>query len=171
MVTALVSGDASVLPNQPAKLNSLPTVPRDELHSGNNASEWISKPPESANPDQTSQESPYLQNQHGQLNYIDPGHWQSVLDDIKEVREHLAEAQSWKPSSNPHANEVQSDANFLFGMDAQVPLSDILSSLPVRSKCDALLSGYFTMPFFILAIVHPDKFQREVRCLNQTHVA
>ena len=43
--------------------------------------------------DALTPESPHRQETtDGQVNYIDRGHWLSILDDIKEVREHLAVA-------------------------------------------------------------------------------
>jgi hypothetical protein len=170
-----VSGDASVIPVTSKERNILSAVAPNDGRGDDNARplehnlNLRSEYPGSTSPRQTSEESPFLQNEHGQLNYIDPGHWQSVLDDIKEVREHLAEAQSWK-ASGLHVNEVQGDASFLFGLDSRANLAGILSSLPSQSKCDTLLSGYFTTPFLILAIVHPDKFRREVRCLDDSPV-
>lgn len=70
-----------------------------------------------------SAEAPFLQDEDGQLNYIDPGHWQSILEDIKEVREHLTG--SLPNRIGPSLNDgAQADASFLFGEESRASLAE-----------------------------------------------
>jgi hypothetical protein len=98
--------------------------------------------------------TPHLQeSDDGQVNYIDPSHWQSILEDIREVREHLSPTQT---ASSEHKVqgliELQgSDASFLFGAEQSASLDDVLLSLlPEQPICDMLLSWYFNTNFMTL---------------------
>ncbi|KAH7024931.1 uncharacterized protein B0I36DRAFT_387345 [Microdochium trichocladiopsis] len=110
------------------------------------------------------------------VNYVDPSHWLSILDDIKEVREHLAETSdhSASTSSASHtpdtatASEMPSggsDASLLLGgvpgLQSSATLDEILARLPARSVCDMLLSWYFNSQFMVLGVLHPAQFQSE----------
>ena len=158
----------------PQKLKELDITPGQ--HGGDDADEILNSSPTRKHASQSfptppsietsseplSTEAPFLQeDEDGQINYVSPYHWQSILDDIKEVKEHLTESMPRSTGGSP-GDTVQADASFLFGPEARASIAEILSSLPPQAKCDMLLSGYFTMPFMILAIVHPDKFRREV---------
>ena len=101
-------------------------------------------------------ESPHRQETiEGQINYIDRSHWLSILDDIKEVREHLditGEVAS-RDSTHFHRGNIdnqRSDARFLFHWDGQPTLEEVLTALPPRSVCDMLLSWYFNCKFQVL---------------------
>jgi hypothetical protein len=103
-------------------------------------------------------ETPHLQETaDGQMNYIDAGHWQSILDDIKEVREHLSGSNLAMPQSQSdiHLDNVEPDASFTFQTGSTTALEDILSSLPPQPICDKLLSWYFQSRFLV---------QGELRC-------
>jgi hypothetical protein len=95
----------------------------------------------------------YLQTtKEGQVNYIDSSHWQSILEDIKEVRDHLSvlnnsTLQSESISEKNHANP---DPSLIFGSVPTIDLSDILSSLPPQPIREMLLSWYFNSRFMIL---------------------
>ncbi|RFU32246.1 hypothetical protein B7463_g4090, partial [Scytalidium lignicola] len=128
-------------------------------------------------------ETPHLREAgDGQVNYIDPSHWLSILEDIQEVREHLSILDNPISQNEARFNNfgVQSDATFLFGSNPSVNLAEVLSSLPSQAICDMLLSRYFNSQFMILgkiafryilnkianlelheAIIHPAKFQKE----------
>ncbi|KAH8651156.1 hypothetical protein BX600DRAFT_100183 [Xylariales sp. PMI_506] len=109
-------------------------------------------------------ETPHLQEtRDGQVNYIDPSHWLSILDDIKEVREHLSH-QPLSQTATGMGVPVQpmgSDASFLFDARQASSLEEIIASLPSQPICDMLLSWYFNSSFMILGIIHPGKFQKE----------
>jgi hypothetical protein len=97
-------------------------------------------------------ETPHLQETaDGQMNYIDAGHWQSILDDIKEVREHLSGSDIAMPQSQAdiHLDNVEPDASFTFQTGSTTALEDILSSLPPQPICDKLLSWYFQSRFLV----------------------
>ncbi len=95
------------------------------------------------------------QTQDGHVSYIDSSHWLSVLEDIREVREHLSpegnalpedvsrgNASSWEPQV-PQVSSVM-------GLHASGSIEEILGSLPPRALCDRLLSNYFNSRFQIL---------------------
>ncbi|KAI1737167.1 hypothetical protein F4680DRAFT_460682 [Xylaria scruposa] len=114
--------------------------------------------------DRLTPETPHLQKaRDGQVNYIDPSHWESILEDIKEVREHLAIPNQSPLQSEPGhgAHRVLADASHLFGSIPYTTFTEILSSLPPQPICDKLVSSYFSTQIFISGIVHPDKFQNE----------
>ncbi|KAI0485401.1 hypothetical protein F4859DRAFT_502730 [Xylaria cf. heliscus] len=111
--------------------------------------------------DALAPKTPHLQEfGDGQVNYIDPSHWQSILEDIKEVREHLAfpnEAPTPSDSSRG-AHHVLADASHLFGSIPNTTFTEIISSLPSQPICDKLVSWYFSTQIFISAV---NKFQYE----------
>lgn len=97
-------------------------------------------------------ETPYVQETgDGQVNYIDPGHWRSILEDIKEVRDHLSEMDQplSKLESDLGMKNIEQDASFLFSSNPNANLAEILTSLPPQSICDMLLSKYFNIRFLI----------------------
>lgn len=103
--------------------------------------------------DMLTPETPHLQETgNGQVNYIDPSHWLSILDDIKEVREHLSVSKL--PVS--HIETVigkdcaEPDASFLFNSNQNLSLDDVINSLPSQPICDMLLSWYFNSSFMVL---------------------
>ncbi|KAI1330936.1 hypothetical protein F5Y16DRAFT_408389 [Xylariaceae sp. FL0255] len=103
-------------------------------------------------------ERPHLQqNGEGQVNYIDSNHWQSILNDIQEIREHI----SSPIQQFPLYEYTPADASFLFGTQPTLSYSDILCSLPPQAVCDRLVSWYLGLPFLVSGIVHPEKFQKE----------
>ncbi|KAI8961306.1 hypothetical protein F5Y11DRAFT_348585 [Daldinia sp. FL1419] len=168
LVSSLLSGDAVVQPGlttrgslatkgaesiaAPAMRNNRPAK-HDSSATSPGAGEYALTP-----------ETPHLQETpDGQVNYIDPNHWLSILDDIKEVREHLsASNQSTTQNERGYPDEpVALDASFLLDSDRISSLDEILSSLPSQPICDMLLSWYFSSRFMVLGVIHPDKFQGE----------
>ena len=98
-------------------------------------------------------ESPHLQEtDDGQVNYIDRSHWMSILDDIKEVREHIdgTSRSTMQEPAQPEFKEGSSDASYLFSSSQTPTLGDILATLPSRSICDMILSSYFNSTFMVL---------------------
>lgn len=88
----------------------------------------------------------------GQVSYIDPSHWRAILDEIKEVREHLSAFDRPLVQEEPERKSVASEdgAGFMFGKFPVVDLEDIISTLPPRSACDALVAQYFNARFMVL---------------------
>jgi hypothetical protein len=103
--------------------------------------------------DALTPETPHIQETgDGQVNYIDPSHWLSILDDIKEVREHLSTSNQPIPRDGTgfDSDRGVADASFLFGQNQNPSLGEILRSLPSQPICDMLLSWYFNSQFMIL---------------------
>jgi hypothetical protein len=88
----------------------------------------------------------------GQVNYIDRSHWQSILEDIKEVREYLTIPNQPLPqgATNHGTDRVLADASYLFGSMPSVQFTEILSSLPPQPVCDKLVSWYFSTQIFVV---------------------
>jgi len=86
--------------------------------------------------------------------HIENTHWLSILDDIKEVREQLAQSDIMtSPEDNADINEeAQEEEEIDLVLGAMQPLptfQEIIHSLPPRSICDTLLSQYFTSPIVL----------------------
>jgi hypothetical protein len=115
--------------------------------------------------------------------HIENTHWLSILDDIKEVREQLAQSDIMtSPEDNADINEEaqeEEEIDLVLGATQPLPtFQEIINSLPPRPVCDTLLSQYFTSPIVLrtffsfgswrvalivfLAIIHTIKFQNEV---------
>lgn len=90
----------------------------------------------------------------GQVSYIDPSHWRAILDEIKEVREHLSAFDRPLLQEEPERKSFvpEESAGFMFGTFPVVELEDVISSLPARSLCDALVSQYFNAKFMVLGM-------------------
>ncbi|KAL7916571.1 hypothetical protein GGI35DRAFT_473846 [Trichoderma velutinum] len=99
----------------------------------------------------------------GQVTYVDPSHWRAILDEIKEVREHLSAFDRPLAQEEPERKSIflEDDRGFMFAKFPVVDLEDIISSLPPRPACDALIAQYFNARFMVLGILHPVKFQKE----------
>ncbi|KAL7922892.1 hypothetical protein ACQKWADRAFT_312783 [Trichoderma austrokoningii] len=116
---------------------------------------------------QSSQEDhvllpPELPHRHessdGQVIYVDPSHWMAVMDEIKEVREHLS---TMDRPPLLQEEEAEEEVSLLFGTSSALGIEGILTSLPPRQTCDALVFHYFNSKFMSSGILHPTKFQRE----------
>ncbi|KUL82400.1 hypothetical protein ZTR_10325 [Talaromyces verruculosus] len=97
--------------------------------------------------------------------HIENAHWLSILDDIKEVREQLAQSGIMtSPKDSIEINEEaqeEEEIDLVLGATQPLPtFQEIIDSLPPRPICDTLLSQYFTSPI-ALPIVHTIKFQNE----------
>lgn len=157
LVSSFLSGDAVI---QPGLLSeSEPTIEDGEIiASSAEHDNWSAKQGSALSSSDRAEnvltpEAPHLQETgDGQVNYIDPSHWLSILDDIKEVREHLSVSN--QPISQNKTrfdmDHMVSDASFLFGSYHSSSLDDILSSLPSQPICDMLLSWYFNSRFMVL---------------------
>lgn len=98
--------------------------------------------------------------------YVDPSHWSSILEDIRQIRDQLSSpnnaheqavghpessTNASEPESNPR-EESQADRDIVFGpwgaLDLDLQL--ILGNLPSRQLCDRLVSHYFRARHAIL---------------------
>jgi hypothetical protein len=102
-------------------------------------------------------EAPRLrETEDGQVNYIDRSHWQAILEDIKEVREHLTlpTVQSSPDYQTDFSeNYLNLDPGLIFGSTSATQLAEILVSLPPQPICDMLLSTYFNSRFMVLGMI------------------
>ncbi|KAF2502981.1 hypothetical protein BU16DRAFT_546096 [Lophium mytilinum] len=156
LVSSFLSADAVI---QPGLLNESELAIEDSGFVAPSAERSSSGGEDTLTP-----ETPHIQQTgNGQVNYIDPSHWLSILDDIKEVREHLS-ISNQPISRNETDFDIDlavSDASFLFNLDPNPSFDEILRSLPSQPICDMLLSWYFNSRFMVLGIIHPAKFQSE----------
>jgi hypothetical protein len=159
LVSSLVSGDSNI---------------QDQTHSGNETIKdnneiltflspkqgSLAKPTatwEGPNKgeDIVTQKALHLQEtKGGQVNYVDPSHWQAILEDIKEVRDHISVLNHTSLQSEPNYEIIDpnSDPSMIFGSISKAELTEILSSLPLQPICDMLLSWYFNSRFMILGM-------------------
>ncbi|KAB5580338.1 fungal-specific transcription factor domain-containing protein [Coniochaeta sp. 2T2.1] len=109
-----------------------------------------------------------------ETSYVDPSHWSSLLEDIRQIRDELSPSNGRDQSDDSHltptsvsepcftAGEgVPTREDLIFGSFGALELRQILTNLPPRHMCDMLVSQYFRARHAILPIVHPVKFQRE----------
>lgn len=156
LVSSFLSGDAVIHPGLP--IENEPTAGHRSIIASpsnqfNGSTEQSSTFDGSSGEDALTPETPHLQETgSGQVNYIDPSHWLSILDDIKEVQEHLSSSDQ-PISRNETAFDTDgaiSDASFLFPADHNPTLGEIVQSLPSQPICDMLLSWYFNSQFMVL---------------------
>ncbi|KAM0254638.1 hypothetical protein ACHAQJ_006607 [Trichoderma viride] len=104
-----------------------------------------------------------LESGDGQVSFIDPSHWMAILDEIKEVREHISafDRPLLQEEQERKILAPEQGVGFLFSTFPVVDIEDVLGSLPARPMCDALVSQYFNSKFMVLGILHPVKFQKE----------
>lgn len=101
-----------------------------------------------------------LETPSGQIRYVNASHWLSILDDIKELREHLSppgDSSDNTPILNdgPYRNTggtPEHGVNILFGMSQDPSLQEILSTLPPQPACDRLVSHYFNTRYQVLGV-------------------
>ncbi|KAB5563458.1 fungal-specific transcription factor domain-containing protein [Coniochaeta sp. 2T2.1] len=96
--------------------------------------------------------------------YVDPSHWSSLLEDIRQIRDELSPPNGQDQSDDSHRTPTSvSEPSFdlVFVPFGALDLRQILANLPPRQLCDRLVSQYFRARHAILPIVHPVKFQRE----------
>jgi hypothetical protein len=184
-VSSFLSGDAVV---QPGLLTESELSAHDNASSAEKYNTSTKQSPNlsssSGGEDVLTPETPHIQETGtGQVNYVDPSHWLSILDDIKEVREHLSisDQPMSRNGTGFDLGRAVSDASFLFSSDQNPRLDEILRLLPSQPICDMLLSWYFNSRFMILGkktiqhrlkevadtdpcqgLIHPAKFQNEV---------
>jgi hypothetical protein len=106
-------------------------------------------------------ETPRIRQTHdGHVNYIDSSHWLSILEDIREVREHLSPEGGFLQQNMARSNGVSLEPELpevgsVLGLEASTSLDEILTSLPPRPICDRLLSHYFNTRFQVLGELLP----------------
>ena len=96
-------------------------------------------------------ETPHLlESRGGQVNFADASHWKSILEDIKEVRDHISTLDS--PQAHPLPGQQNTigpapDSSLIFNMYPQAGLPEVLEGLPPQSTCDMLVSLYFQFQY------------------------
>lgn len=87
----------------------------------------------------------------GQVNYVDSNHWLSILDDIREVRGHLA-LSDMDTQETPFDDGFgrKNEPDLLFSPMPSYSFRGMLQSLPPRAVCDGLLSRYFNQKYMVL---------------------
>lgn len=154
MVSSLLSGETVIQPkaspDNMAVINKVENSPDKDYQ--NHAPPAIIKGSERGADIPASEPLHLQENADGQVNYIDPSHWQAVLDDIKEVREHLnVTSNDQSQNESPQAPApVHSDPTLVFESTIGTDLTAILASLPPQPVCDMLLSSLFNTRFMIL---------------------
>jgi hypothetical protein len=146
LVSSFISGDAPTPAHEPTPPDTFPGTDEKE--------ENLLTP-----------ETPHLrETEDGQLNYIDPSHWLSILEDIKEVREHLNASNQPRQQSDPSGGPSgqPADAGFLFGSVPNTHFREILSSLPPQPVCDKLVSWYFNAHTFVSGEMHPISYNTSI---------
>lgn len=99
--------------------------------------------------DVLDKESPRaLLGEDGQVHYVNPSHWLSVLEEIKEVREILPSDDAALAHDFSRVG-VDPDVGFPFTQTEAVDIDEILASVPPPSVCRNLLSAYFNAGYAI----------------------
>lgn len=95
---------------------------------------------------------PQKEANRGQDGYVDPSHWVSILDDIKEVREHLNNGDkfSLREAIDDVGGDLQPEVSLADGLEHSLNINHILAALPTRPICDMLVSRYFNSRYMVL---------------------
>ncbi|KAK4152579.1 hypothetical protein C8A00DRAFT_44389 [Chaetomidium leptoderma] len=171
LVSSFAAQDTGVQQREPTDGDSSINDQRPRVEPGKELSPPLGSRPTTSSQGQSqtgaNPETPRIRQTHdGHVNFIDSSHWLSILEDIREVREHLSPEggflQQDVPSSSgatwgPELPEISS----VLGLRASISLENILASLPPRPVCDRLLSHYFNSRFQVLGIIHRLEFQNE----------
>lgn len=96
----------------------------------------------------------FLHDQNGEAVYMEPSHWMSILQDIKDMRADLSSQGSLASNELASSQDIGSEPDISLGIALRDPLSicDILSSLPAQPICDVLLSQYFNSRYMVLGM-------------------
>ncbi|PYH91009.1 hypothetical protein BO71DRAFT_280029, partial [Aspergillus ellipticus CBS 707.79] len=95
--------------------------------------------------------------------YINPTHWQAVLDEIAEVKQYLQLNENTSPdevAEDTSAPEVSGPV-LLFSDSISSTKADLLSMLPDRSVVDRLVSFYLNSKEATLVLMHIPTFAKE----------
>lgn len=77
------------------------------------------------------------------VSYIGDARWESVLEEITELKGHFDESNDGVEDQITETGDVDFEPRILFGANNHASRSDIMSSIPTRPICDRLLSRYF----------------------------
>lgn len=100
-------------------------------------------------------ESPrFLHDQNGESVYMEPSHWMSILQDIKDMRADLSSDGSLASNELASSYDLGFEPDLSLGIALRdtLNLSDVLHSLPAQPSCDILLSQYFNSRYMVLGI-------------------
>ncbi|KPI37886.1 uncharacterized protein AB675_3049 [Cyphellophora attinorum] len=118
--------------------------------------------PSSPDPDHLKESPRPIAGGDGQVSYVDASHWQSVLEELREVRETLATSDVPSVSSHsegPSTTSPPLSTIPMFSENTPATIEEILTDLPTQPICSSILSQFFNTPYSVLAIVHPEQFR------------
>ncbi|OOQ83977.1 hypothetical protein PEBR_32229 [Penicillium brasilianum] len=98
--------------------------------------------------------------QHG-TQYVDPTHWQAVLNEISEVKEYLQLTEDSYSEENPDDLFAISGPELLLSNTISTPKSDLIAALPTRPVADRLISLYLNSKESTLVLIHIPTFTKE----------
>ncbi|QKX53912.1 uncharacterized protein TRUGW13939_00992 [Talaromyces rugulosus] len=120
---------------------------------------------EQAQPTEVGQDYPgTLKIDQGGTRYVNPTHWQSILDEIAEVKEYLDLTEGTSPEDEADESLAAPDISgpvLLFGNTIPTDKASLLAALPVRSVADRLVSVFLNSKESILVIIHVPTFAKE----------
>lgn len=120
--------------------------------------------PESAVNDQFSQlrmkskpgreTSRFTRDQNGEVIYMEPSHWMSILQDIKDMRADLSSHNSlaFQELASNQDLRLEPDISLGIGRKDISTVSDVLTFLPAQPTCDVILSQYFNSRYMVLGM-------------------
>ncbi|KAH8176518.1 fungal specific transcription factor domain-containing protein [Sarocladium implicatum] len=130
-------------------------------------------------------ESPELHTEvaPNQLEYTEPNHWLSIIEDIKDIREQLSpgnQSQDTRDGEVSSSGLTQTEDSIVAtpGSSADLnlrhidvgSLSEVLDKgLPPKHLCDFWVSLYFQARYPTLPLLHPGKFQEEYEAFWEDH--
>lgn len=96
----------------------------------------------------------FLHDQNGESVYVEPSHWMSILQDIKDVRADLSCHASLASNELASSQDLglQPDISLGIALRDTLSISDVLNSLPAQPTCDVLLSLYFNSRYMVLGM-------------------
>lgn len=96
----------------------------------------------------------FLHDQNGEAVYMEPSHWMSILQDIKDMRADLSSEGSLASKELASSQDLGLEPDISLGIALRdtLSISDVLNSLPVQSICDVLLSQYFNSRYMVLGM-------------------
>ena len=96
----------------------------------------------------------FLHDQNGEAVYMEPSHWMSILQDIKDMRADLSSQGSLASNELASSQDLGLEPDISLGITLRdtLSISDVLSSLPAQPICDVLLSQYFNSRYMVLGM-------------------
>jgi hypothetical protein len=85
---------------------------------------------------------------------MEPSHWMSILQDIKDMRADLSSHSSlaFHEYASSQDLRLEPDISLSIARKDILTISDVLTSLPAQPTCDMLLSQYFNSRYMVLGM-------------------